>query len=231
MKLNLFSGGAAKAVVTGLQAEFEQRHGGTLAASFGAVGTMRDKLLAGEPCDVIILSDALIKELEKQGHVVAGSARPLGRVETGVAVRTGTPPVGVADGAALKGTLAAARGLYVPHLKQSTAGQHIADVLRRLGLDQVLADRIHEYPNGAVAMGELAKTTGDNMVGCTQVTEILYTPGVTLVGELPKEYGLSTVYTAACCSKAGDPARAREFVEALGGGDTLALRKQAGFVV
>ncbi|AOB32321.1 molybdate ABC transporter substrate-binding protein [Bordetella sp. H567] len=231
MKLNLFSGGAAKAVVTGLQADFEQRHGATLDASFGAVGTMRDKLLAGAPCDVIILSDALIKDLEKQGHVVAGSARPLGRVETGVAVRTGTPPVTVADGASLKATLAAARGLYVPHLKQSTAGQHIADVLRRLGLDEALADRIHEYPNGAVAMGELAKTTGDGMVGCTQVTEILYTPGVTLVGQLPEEYGLSTVYTAACCSKASYPEAAKAFVETLGGAASLALRKQAGFVV
>ncbi|WP_427183852.1 molybdate ABC transporter substrate-binding protein [Bordetella bronchialis] len=231
MTLTLFSGGAAKAVVTGLQAEFEQRHGGTLDASFGAVGTMRDKLLAGAACDVIVLSDALIKELEKQGHVVAGSARPLGRVETGVAVRTGTSPVAVGDGAALKATLAAARGLYVPHLTQSTAGQHIANVLRRLGLAETLADRIHEYPNGAVAMGELAKTTGDGMVGCTQVTEILYTPGVTLVGELPKEYGLSTVYTAACCAKSGDPARAMAFVEALGGPESLALRKQAGFVV
>ncbi|OZI61953.1 molybdate ABC transporter substrate-binding protein [Bordetella genomosp. 11] len=231
MKLNLFSGGAAKAVVTGLQAEFEQRHGATLQASFGAVGTMRDQLLAGAPCDVIILSDALIKDLEKQGHVVAGSARPLGRVETGVAVRTGEPAVAVDDGAALKATLAAARGLYVPHLQQSTAGQHIANVLRRLGLDGALAGRIHEYPNGAVAMGELARTTGDGMIGCTQVTEILYTPGVTLVGELPKEYGLSTVYTAACCSKAADPAGARAFVDALGGADSLALRRQAGFVV
>lgn len=231
MKLNLFSGGAAKAVVTGLQAGFEQRHGAAVEASFGAVGTMRDKLLAGAPCDVIILSDALIRELEKQGHVVAGSARPLGRVETGVAVRAGTPAVAVGDGAALKATLAAARGLYVPHLKQSTAGQHIADVLRRLGLDQLLADRIHEYPNGAVAMGELARTSGDGMVGCTQVTEILYTPGVTLVGELPPEYGLSTVYTAACCGKAADPARAQAFVDMLSGADSLALRKQAGFVV
>jgi molybdate transport system substrate-binding protein len=231
MKLTLFSGGAAKAVVTGLQAEFEQRHGATLDAGFGAVGTMRDKLLAGAPCDIIILSDALIRELERQGHVIAGSARPLGRVDTGVAVRTGTPPVAIADGAALKATLAAARGLYVPHLAQSTAGQHIAGVLRKLGLEEAMAGRIHEYPNGAVAMGELAKTTGDGMVGATQVTEILYTPGVTLVGNLPEGYGLSTVYTAACCAKAADPAGAREFVELLGGDASAALRRQAGFVV
>jgi molybdate transport system substrate-binding protein len=231
MKLTLFSGGAAKAVATGLQADFERRHGCTLAATFGAVGTMRDNLLGGAACDVVILSDALIRELERQGHVVAGSARPLGRVETGVAVRTGTPPVAVGDGTALKATLAAARGLYVPHLAQSTAGQHIAGMLRKLGLDQALADRVHEYPNGAVAMGELAKTSGDGMIGCTQVTEILYTPGVTLVAQLPEGYGLSTVYTAACCTKASQPELAQGFVDALAGEASLALRKDAGFVV
>jgi molybdate transport system substrate-binding protein len=231
MNLTLFSGGAAKAVATGLQAEFEQRHGCMLAATFGAVGTMRDNLLGGAPCDVVILSEALIQDLERQGHVVPGSARPLGRVETGVAVRAGTPLVAVGDGEALKATLAKAKGLYVPHLTQSTAGQHIAGMLRKLGLEEALAGRIHEYPNGAVAMGELARTSGEDMIGCTQVTEILYTPGVTLVSELPQGYGLSTVYTAACCTRAADPDLAARFVQALGGDESLALRRRAGFVV
>jgi molybdate transport system substrate-binding protein len=117
MKINLFSGGAAKAVVTGLQQDFEKASGSTMAAAFGAVGTMRDKLLAGEACDVIILSDALIRDLEQKGHVVAGSARPLGRVDTGVAVRKGTPPISMADGAQLKAALSKAAGFYAEHGK------------------------------------------------------------------------------------------------------------------
>lgn len=231
MKLTLFSGGAAQAVVTGLQDTFQVSSGCELAPTFGAVGTMHDKLLAGEPCDLIILSAALIKELEQQGHVVAGSARPLGGVETGVAVRSGTPPVAIGNGEELKATLSAARGLYFPNLQKSSAGIHIAGMLKKLGLDAVLAGRIHEYPNGAAAMADLAKTTGDGMIGCTQATEIMYTPGVTLVGDLPAGFGLSTVYVAAVCTRSAQPELAAKFVRALSEDGSRELRVGAGFKV
>ena len=229
MKLTLFSGGAAQAVVTGLQQDFEQADGCTLAPTFGAVGTMRDKLLAGEPCDLLVLSASLIEQLTAQGHVVAGSARALGPVATGIAVRNGTPEVAVGNGEALKATLSAARGLYVPDMTRSSAGIHIAGMLKALGLVEVLAGRIHEFPNGATAMRELARSEGEGMLGCTQVTEIMYTPGVRLVGELPAEHALSTVYTAAVCSRAQVPELAAAFVEVLAGEASAALRGRSGF--
>jgi molybdate transport system substrate-binding protein len=231
MKLTLFSGGAAQAVVTGLQPEFEGANGCTLAPTFGAVGTMRDKLLAGEACDVLVLSELLIGQLAQQNHVVAESARALGHVATGVAVRAGAPDVAVDTAAALKATLAAATGLYVPSLSKSTAGIHIAGMLKALGLDEVLAGRIHEYPNGAAAMSALAQGGAEGAVGCTQVTEIMYTAGIRLVGELPAEHGLRTVYTAAVCTKAEQPALAARFVEALASEASLALRRRSGFGV
>lgn len=229
MELVLFSGGAAKAVATGLQGEFETGQGCALSATFGAVGLMRDKLLSGEPCDVLILSASLIAELERQGHVVAGSARPLGRVATGVAVRSGDPAAAIDDADALRASLSAARGLYVPHLSKSSAGVHMASVLERLGLTQVMRGRIHEYPNGATAMREMAAAAGDKLMGCTQVTEILYTPGVELIGELPPGYELDTVYTAAVCAQARQPELAARFVQTLTDDASRPLRQAAGF--
>ena len=46
-------------------------------------------------------------------------------------------------------------------------------------------------------MRELARSTATGLVGCTQITEIKYTPGVVLVGALPPGFELSTVYSAA----------------------------------
>jgi molybdate transport system substrate-binding protein len=229
MNLTLFSGGAAQAVVTGLQQDFESANGCTLAPTFGAVGTMRDKLLAGEPCDLLVLSAALIDQLAAQGHVVPGSARALGPVATGIAVREGTPEAAVGTPEALKATLAAARGLYVPDMTKSSAGIHIAGMLKAFGLAEALAGRIHEFPNGATAMRELSRSEGEGMVGCTQVTEIMYTPGVRLVGELPAAHALNTVYTAAVCTRAQAPALAMKFVEMLAGEGTAALRRRSGF--
>jgi molybdate transport system substrate-binding protein len=231
MKLTLFSGGAAQAVVTALQHDFERANGCTLAPTFGAVGTMRDKLLAGDPCDLLVLSAALIDQLTTQGHVQSGSAQALGPVATGIAVRDGTPVVAVDTGEALKATLRAARGLYVPDMTKSSAGIHIAGMLKALGLGEALAGRIHEFPNGATAMRELARSEGEGMLGCTQVTEIMYTPGVRLVGELPAEHALNTVYTAAVCSRAQAPALAAKFVALLAGEASVGLRRRCGFGV
>ena len=229
MQLNLFSGGAAQAVITGVQPEFQRDHACELTPTFGAVGAMRDKLLAGEPCDLVVLSAALVEQLEAGGQVLAGSARSLGSVATGIAVRAGDAPVPVASVAELKASLSAARGLYVPDLKKSTAGIHIAGMLAALGLEQVLAGRIHEFPNGATAMQAMADSPEKGLVGCTQVTEIMYTPGVSLVGELPAGHALSTVYTAAVCSAARQPALAGALVALLAGESSAELRRSCGF--
>jgi molybdate transport system substrate-binding protein len=229
--LRLFGGGASQAVVTGLQSAFEAMHGITLSPTFGAVGTMRDQLLAGEACDVIVLSGALIGQLTRQGHVVSGSARDLGPVATGIAVPDGAATVDVITTDALRRTLSAARGLYVPDLAKSSAGIHIAGMLEALGLADSLAGRIREFPNGATAMRELAAAGGDGLIGCTQVTEILYMPGVRLVGELPAEHALRTVYTAAVCTRAGSPRLAATLVDLLSGKASLALRRDCGFAV
>ncbi|WP_144640362.1 molybdate ABC transporter substrate-binding protein [Bordetella genomosp. 13] len=229
MKLAFFSGGAAQAVATGLQPAFESEHGCVFDAAFGAVGTMRDRLLAGEPCDMLILSEALIRELERQGHVVTGSAQPLGSVATGVAIRQGDPAVDVSTGDALRATLLAARGLYVPNLTQSSAGIHVANVLRKLGIADDMADRVREYPNGATAMREMVSADVPGVLGCTQATEILYTPGVSYVGDLPAGYDLATVYTAAVATRAQQPELAAAFVRALTSPASRELRTRSGF--
>ena len=231
MNLTIFSGGAAQAVIAGLQNEFEQTHGCKLASTFGAVGAMRDSLVNGEPCDLVVLSASLIDQLTAQGRVVQGSACVLGRVATGIAVPVGATSIDVRSTASLTAALSAARGVYVPDLRKSTAGIHLARMLAALGLDDVLADRIHEYPNGATAMRELAKNGSDGTLGCTQVTEIMYTPGVQLVGELPAEHALSTMYTAAVCRQAQQPALAEQLAQLLSGDASVALRRRSGFRV
>jgi molybdate transport system substrate-binding protein len=76
-------------------------------------------------------------------------------------------------------------------------------------------------------MAELAKASQARPIGCTQATEILYTPGVTLVGALPGELALATVYAVAAVASA--PALARRFAASLAGDSSTALRRRAGF--
>lgn len=227
--LQILSGGAAQGLVSQLQGKFFSEAGRGIEGTYGAVGLMRDKLLAGEPCDVVILTQALIDELTAAGHVQSGSARPLGIVKTGVAVKKGEAHPRVDTPEALKAALLAAKGIYFPDPVKATAGIHVMKVLKQLGIDAALASRLRVFPNGATAMREMAQAKEAGLIGCTQVTEILYTPGVDLVARLPKEFELATVYTAAVAAKAEQPQAARLLIELLVSPAAAELRRSGGF--
>ena len=76
--LHLLSGGAAQGLVVQLEDAFEAQQQCAIDASFGAVGMMQGNLLAGSPCDVVILTGALVDQLTASGHLIAGSSRALG---------------------------------------------------------------------------------------------------------------------------------------------------------
>jgi len=211
-----------------LKAEFEAKHGCTLHGTFSAVGAMKEALLQGTPCDVVILSKALVQGLIDSGHVKAGSLRALGVVKTGIAVKHGTTQPAIATRADLQAAFRAAEGIYFPDPNLATAGIHFFKVLQTLGLDVELVDRFRTYPNGATAMKEMALATGP-LIGCTQVTEIKYTEGVDLVGVLPQEFELATVYALGISSQAQQPQLAQALADALIDTSTEALRIAGGF--
>ena len=229
MTLQILSGGAAAGLVDALRTQFEAQTSHDIEGDFGAVGVMRDKLLAGAACDVLILTQALIDQLVTSGQVLAGSAQALGLVKTGVAVKVTEPVPNVSTPAALKAALLTARGIYFPDPVKATAGINFFKVLQQLGIDAEVASRLRAFPNGATAMREMAQCDEPGLIGCTQVTEILYTPNVRLVANLPTEFELATVYTAAVCAQSSRVAMARELVALLSGKVSAPQRASAGF--
>jgi molybdate transport system substrate-binding protein len=214
MTVRLLSGGAAQRLVQALAPRFKAETGSDIDGTFGAVGAMRGKLNVGVPADLVILTAALVSQLEQEGALVRGSALAIGVVPTGIAVRTGDRQPAVGDVAAVREAMLAADGIYVPDMQQSTAGIHFAKVLDRLGIRAQVEARLRVFPNGNTAMAALAKASG-HPIGCTQVTEILGTDGVALVGPLPAEIGLATTYTAGISTHATAPDLARRLIEML----------------
>jgi molybdate transport system substrate-binding protein len=225
----LLCAGAARGLLAAIGPAFTSETGAAIDATFGAVGALVEKLDAGAPCDAIVLTAALIERLGKEGRVVAGSALPLGRVPTGVAVPAGAPRPAIGDAAALRAALAAATRIVFPDPERATAGIHFAGVLQRLGLADEVAARCATFANGAAAMAALASSGDPGAIGCTQVTEILHAPGVALVGALPPGFELATVYSAAVAGGARAPDRARRLVAMLAGPSARAAREACGF--
>jgi molybdate transport system substrate-binding protein len=227
--LNLLCAGAAQGLVKALQDRYRAETGADIQARFGAVGAMKEALLAGAPCDVLVLSETLITGLVAEGRLRADSPALLGRVRTGVAVRAGSPWPDVASAAGLKAALLASTGVYFPDAVRSTAGIHFARVMRELGIHDELEARFRTYPNGATAMREMAASAEARPIGCTQVTEIRYTPGVELVALLPVEFELATPYTAAITSSSAQAALAARLIALMTSPEALPLRSAGGF--
>ncbi len=228
-QLKLLSGGAAHGLVNALSPQFEQETGYGIDGTFDAVGSVAAKLRAGAPADVVILTSGLIVVLTGEGHVMSGSALDIGTVPTAVAVRAGDPAPSIADAAGLRAALLRVDGIYFPDPEQATAGIHFAKVIRELGIWDEVAPHLRTFPNGSTAMRELAASTSERPIGCTQVTEILNTPGVTVIGPLPPGHELATVYTAAVAAKAASPTEARRLVTMLASDAARETRQRAGF--
>ena len=227
--LNLLCAGAVKGLVLALQERFERETGARLQARFDAVGALRDALVGGAPCDVLVVTAAMAGELEASLQLQRGSTAAFGRVPTGVAVRADTAPVPIDDAAALRAALLAADAIYFPDAARSTAGRHVDSMLVRLGIRDEVDSRLRMFANGATAMRELAASTAAAPIGCTQVTEITYTPGLTLVGALPEPFALTTVYAAAVSTSASDASLAQRLVALLSGDESRGLRLASGF--
>jgi len=234
--LDLLSGGAAQGLVNRLRARFGAAEGGAvIEGRFGAVGAMKEALLAGAPCDLMITTDAMVDDLVASGWLDGTTRTPLGRVATAVAVPAGTPHPDMSSPGALAQALLAADEIYFPDPDRATAGIHFARVLRELGLHDRLRPRFSTHANGANAMREMAArgaaagSAGPRLIGCTQATEILATAGAELVAPLPEGFGLSTVYAGAVASRAEHPQLARRLLAMLTAAEAAGDRAAAGF--
>src|SRR4030095_6963202 len=165
--LRVLSAGAAQGLVAAVAPRFLADTGVALHTTFGAVGAIREKLFAGEPCDAVILTAAMLEELAARGHVAGSTCSALGQVRTGIGVRATDALPDVKDRAALEQSLRAATDIFLRDTQRATA------------------------------MRAMAQSCGTAPIGCTQITEIKFADGVTLVGPLPKEFELATVYSIA----------------------------------
>jgi molybdate transport system substrate-binding protein len=227
--LHLLCAGAAHGVVAALARPFEVEADVRVEGCFGPVGMLREALLGGAPCDAFVATQAIVDALVAAGRLDGATRAELGRMPTGLAVRARDPAPRIDDSDALRAALLAADRLYLPDPQRATAGIHFVAVLERLGVHAALASRLCAHDSGAAAMRALAAASDRAPLGCTQVSEILDTPGVRLVDVLPPGCELLTTYAAAVATGAADAALARRFVLRLT--ESAELRRSRGFEV
>lgn len=227
--LRILSGGAAQSLIEALAPKFKQDTGWSIAGQYGAVGAMAGKLRNGEPADLVVLTTTVLDQLAKDSLLQPGEFRNVGLVDTAVAVRANDPSPRIDSADSLREAFLGADEIYLPDTKASTAGIHLAKVLAQLNIADKVKDKIREFPAGRLAMKDLAASTRPHPIGATQTTEIVSTPGLRLVGTLPKGFELSSTYAAAIPAKAANAAAAKMLIELLSADAQKTLRESKGF--
>jgi molybdate transport system substrate-binding protein len=214
-ELKVMSARAVNAAVSAIALEFSRESGCTVQFDFAPVGTLESRIANGETADVIILSEAAIAKLDKAGALVAGSARALGRMCIGVAVRDGATMPDLSTPEAFRALLVSSRAIAVsdPAIG-GTSAVYLPKLFERIGLTAELEPKLRRQKGGGGDVAECV-ARGDADIGITFISEILRIAGVRVAGPLPDAYGNDTTYCAAIPLKGHVPEQARALIDAL----------------
>ncbi len=230
VELNLLAAGAVEAVVRDMAGSFEKESGHTLKLTYAPVGALRDKIYAGEPADLSIVTPVIIEQLQARGLVRPGTRTDLGRVGGGIAVRKGAPRPAIGTPDDLKRALLAAKEIYYADPKIATAGAYFLQVVDRLGIGEEVRKKGRTAGGGKDTMELMARSTAES-IGLTQISEILSVPEVELVGPYPGDLQLMTTYTGILLERTPNPAAAEAFLRFLTSPAVQARFRQQGYEV
>ncbi|HUQ26971.1 MAG TPA: substrate-binding domain-containing protein [Usitatibacter sp.] len=179
------------AVYAELGPVFERTTGHKLVTSRGpTVGdspeAIPNRLARGELADVVIGDGRGAEDLAKRGYIRTEGWVEFAKSKVGMVVRQGAPKPDISTVEALKQTLLAAKSIAY---SDSTSGTYISTtLLPKLGIaDQVAGKsrKVRGPPSGEPVAAVIAR--GEAEIGFQQMSELMHTEGVTIVGPIPEE--------------------------------------------
>ena len=181
--------------------------------SIGGVDAEK-RVASGEELDLVFLSSAALGRLAVAGHVDAATVTPLvvsqvavcAPADDGDPVRSERPTdPAFPDAAALRFALLGARRIGY---STGPSGTALKAMIEDWGLTDELGDRLVQARPGVPVA--LLVADGEADLGLQQLSELVGQPGIRVLGVLPPDAAIDTVFSGAVATTSSDPAGAAD---------------------
>lgn len=193
-----------------------------LIESVGGVEAAR-RVRDGEPFDMVVLAADAIDRLVVAGRIVPGSRVDVARSGVAIAVAAGATPPGIGSEAAVRDAVLGARSIGY---STGPSGSHLSRLFERWGIAGTIAPRIVQAPPG-VPVGSLV-ASGDIELGFQQLSELIHLPGIDVIGPLPPDIQVITVFSAAVCTASGHAGEAQALISFLASPEVASVKLENG---
>ena len=222
-RLTGISSMAMRHVLTELGDAYERQSGQPVViVSVGGVDAAR-RVDDGEAFDFVVLAADVIDQLAAGGRVDPGSRTDLARSAVAIAVAAGAMRPDVSSGSAVRDAVLRARSIGY---STGPSGAHLVRLFERWGIADAIAPRIVQAPPGLPAGTLVAR--GDVELGFQQLSELMHLPGIDVIGLLPPEIQVATVFSAAVCTVSNCPAAAEALLSFLASPQADATKRRHG---
>jgi molybdate transport system substrate-binding protein len=217
---------ALKSVLDELSPAFEKKTGHKLTIDYGLAADQKKRVLAGERADLIILTRPMMDDLLKQKKVADALVNVAG-TPVAVAAQAGAAKPDISTVEAFKQALLAAKSIvYADPAKGGLSGVVAARAIEHLGIADALKAKTILVP-GAQSGDVVAK--GEAELGIAQASEIVPVAGAQLVGPLPGELAVMTLFTGGIGAESGSVPAVKALIEFLTGPEAAPSFKAKGF--
>lgn len=224
----VMTSGAFTAAHLALIPQLEHLTGSKIVTATTSVGTgetsIPNRLKRGEITDIVIVADALQRQLITEGLVMAEGLTPVACSSIGLAVRAGAPKPDLSSVDALRRTLLQAKSIAY---SASVSGQYLTtELCQRLGIaDEVLAKS--RFIGGGERTGAVV-ARGEAEIAFQQMSELLPVPGIAHITPLPPEVQKVSVFSAGVAASTRNAELAHKVIRFLASAEAAPAITQSG---
>ena len=199
---------AMRRILAELGETYEQQTGQPIdIVAVGGVDAAR-RVRDGEVFDFVVLAADAIEQLVSGSRVDPRSRTDLARSPVAMAVGAGAKQPDVSTEAAVRAAVLNARSIGY---STGPSGAHLTRLFESWGIADAIAPRIVQAPPGTPVATLVAR--GDVELGFQQLSELMHLPGIAVIGLLPPEIQVATMFSAAVCTASNYPAAAKAFLD------------------